>query len=94
MLKRALTLTYRAARRIVITVVGFTVVLIGVVLIFTPGPAFVVIPIGLAILGVEFAWARRLLRRVKDSSLSAINKVKGTKIKEEPDHQTGTVSKG
>ena len=47
-------------------VVGLTVVLLGVVLIVTPGPAFLVIPAGIAILATEFAWARRLLKRAKE----------------------------
>ncbi|NUQ61206.1 MAG: PGPGW domain-containing protein [Pirellulales bacterium] len=55
----------RQARRLIVLVVGTTVLLFGVVLLVTPGPAFVVIPIGLAILSIEFAWARRLLQRVK-----------------------------
>lgn len=60
-----LGMTYRAARRVVVFVVGTTVVLFGIVLIVTPGPAVVVIPIGLAILGIEFAWARNLLGHFK-----------------------------
>ena len=56
----------RHARRVVIFVVGGTVLLFGVVLIFTPGPAIVVIPIGLAILATEFMWARNLLNKVKE----------------------------
>ncbi len=58
----------RYARRIVIAVVGTTVVLIGLALLVLPGPALVVIPIGLAILATEFAWARRLLRIVRESA--------------------------
>ena len=54
--------SYRIARRIVIGVVGTTVVLVGVAMSVTPGPAVVFIPIGLAILALEFVWARRLLR--------------------------------
>lgn len=54
--------SYRIARRIVIALVGITVVLVGIVMTVTPGPAVVVIPIGLGILGLEFVWARRLLR--------------------------------
>jgi tellurite resistance protein TerC len=61
-------LTYRWARRIVVAVVGGTVLAIGVALIVLPGPAVVVIPLGLAILGAEFAWARHWLRRVKERS--------------------------
>ena len=55
----------RIAKRIVVSVLGFSVIIIGLVMIVTPGPAIVVIPAGLAILAVEFAWARRWLRRLK-----------------------------
>lgn len=55
----------RTARKIIVLVIGSTVVLFGVALIFLPGPAFVVIPIGLAILALEFAWAKNLLDRLK-----------------------------
>jgi uncharacterized protein (TIGR02611 family) len=44
-------------------VAGFTIFLGGVVMLVTPGPAFVLIPIGLAILSLEFAWAERALER-------------------------------
>lgn len=57
--------TIRQVRRLVIGVVGFTVLAIGVALIVLPGPAFIVIPIGLGILAAEFIWARRLLKKVK-----------------------------
>ena len=60
-------MTYKVARRIVIGVVGATVVAIGMVMIVTPGPALVVIPVGLAILSVEFAWARHWLRRLREA---------------------------
>jgi tellurite resistance protein TerC len=46
-------------------VVGATVLLIGVALQIFPGPAFIVIPVGLAILASEYAWARRWLRKVR-----------------------------
>jgi tellurite resistance protein TerC len=57
--------SYKLARRIVIAVIGGTTVLVGIVMIVTPGPAVVVIPLGLAILALEFAWAKRWLERVK-----------------------------
>ena len=60
--------TYRWARRIAVALVGGTVLLIGIALIVLPGPALVVIPVGLAILGLEFAWARAWLRKVKQRS--------------------------
>ena len=59
-------MTYKVARRIVITIVGLTVLLLGAIMIFTPGPAFVFIPLGLAILSIEFAWARYWLKKVRD----------------------------
>jgi uncharacterized protein (TIGR02611 family) len=55
----------RLAKKVAVASVGASVVLVGIVMIVTPGPAIVVIPAGLAILAVEFAWARRWLRRVK-----------------------------
>jgi uncharacterized protein (TIGR02611 family) len=51
------------AVRIVMIVAGFTIFLGGVVMLVTPGPAFVLIPIGLALLSLEFAWAERALER-------------------------------
>ena len=44
---------------------GFTLLLIGVVMVFTPGPGWVVIALGLGLLGAEYVWARRLLNRLK-----------------------------
>ena len=67
MIKKTLHLTFKAARRVVIAAVGISVLLIGIALIVTPGPAIVVIPVGLAILGLEFAWARLWLRRIRRS---------------------------
>ena len=66
MIKKYVHMTYKLARRIAIGVVGTTVLLLGVVMMVTPGPGLVVIPIGLAILSIEFAWARFWLRRVRE----------------------------
>ena len=74
MIKRVVHLTYKAARRIVVAVVGVTVLLIGVVMIVTPGPAIVVIPVGLAILSIEFAWARPWLKRLRKAISSRNSK--------------------
>ena len=67
MIRRAVHLTYRTARRVAVLAVGSTVVLLGVVMLVTPGPGLIVIPVGLAILSVEFAWARLWLRKVRES---------------------------
>ena len=50
-------------RKVVYSVLGITILLIGVFMIVLPGPAIVVIPLGLAILAGEYAWARRVIRR-------------------------------
>jgi uncharacterized protein (TIGR02611 family) len=50
-------------RKTIIAIIGVTIFLLGLTLIVLPGPAIVVIPLGLAILATEFAWARRVLRR-------------------------------
>ena len=63
---------YRAARRIAIAVVGGTVVAVGVAMLVLPGPAFIVIPAGLAILAAEFTWARRWLHEVKARAESVL----------------------
>lgn len=59
--------TYKLARRIAVAVVGITVLIIGIALIVLPGPAIVVIPVGLAILGLEFAWARSWLKKIRET---------------------------
>lgn len=59
------TLTLKQARRVTIFVVGATVALLGLVMLLTPGPGIPVIVAGLAILAVEFAWARRLLANAR-----------------------------
>jgi uncharacterized protein (TIGR02611 family) len=53
-------------RKAVIAVTGITVLVVGVALIFLPGPGSIVIPLGLVILASEFAWARHILRRGKE----------------------------
>ncbi len=63
---RALARGIRAVRRIVVAVVGITILLVGVALLVLPGPAFLVIPVGLAVLALEFEWARRAFRRARD----------------------------
>ena len=59
-------------------VVGITIFLGGVVMLVTPGPAFVLIPIGLAILSLEFAWAERLLERSLEEADKAKRKAAAT----------------
>ena len=57
--------TIRQAKRLIIAIIGITVLLIGLAMVVLPGPAFIVIPIALGILATEFIWAKKLLDRVK-----------------------------
>jgi uncharacterized protein (TIGR02611 family) len=58
--------TFKKAKRFIIGVIGLTVLAIGIAMIVLPGPAIVVIPLGLGILATEFVWARSLLAKVKE----------------------------
>lgn len=58
------------ARRVVVFIVGSTVLLIGIAMILLPGPAFLVIPAGLGILATEFVWARKWLEYAKKQAES------------------------
>jgi|SRR3954467_7763264 uncharacterized protein (TIGR02611 family) len=62
--------TYRIAKRIAIGIVGGSVLVVGVLMIVLPGPAFVVIPLGLGILSLEFTWARSWLRKIRKKAQS------------------------
>ena len=53
-------------RRILVAVAGATILALGLALVVLPGPAFLVIFAGLAVLGIEFAWARRWLRTARE----------------------------
>ena len=56
---------YPRLRKVITSCVGGLVLVIGIIMIVTPGPAVVFIPAGLAILATEFSWAKRALTRLK-----------------------------
>ena len=72
----------KVVRRVIVSVVGITVLLIGIALLVLPGPAFVVIPVGLAILATEYAWARRWLRKVRRMASDVVSGRKRTSIRD------------
>ena len=61
-------------RRIIITVVGGTVLLLGAAMVLLPGPGALVMLGGLAVLGTEYAWARRWMRKGKLMAHKALSK--------------------
>ena len=54
------------AKRVLKIVFGFTLLVLGAVMIFLPGPGWLTILLGLGVLAAEFVWARRLLDRLKE----------------------------
>lgn len=58
--------TLRQVKRLLIAVIGFTMIAVGLAMVVLPGPAFIFIPAGLAILATEFIWAKKLLQKVRE----------------------------
>jgi tellurite resistance protein TerC len=67
--------TIKQLKRLFIAIVGSTILLIGILLIVLPGPAFIIIPLGLSILASEFLWAKRLMDRLKEKLAKVFTKV-------------------
>ena len=55
----------RSSKRIAVTVVGFAVVAAGLAMFVLPGPGILVVALGFAILGTEYAWAAAALEKTK-----------------------------
>lgn len=68
----------KQAKRLIILLIGGTVILIGLVMLLLPGPAFIVIPTGLGILATEFVWARHLLHKIKEGANNGLSGIKTT----------------
>lgn len=64
--KNTIMRTIRQVKKLVVAVMGFTMLIAGIAMIVLPGPAFIFIPAGLAILATEFLWAKKLLQKVKE----------------------------
>jgi UPF0716 family protein affecting phage T7 exclusion len=71
----------RKAKRLVKIVVGFTMLLLGGIMLVTPGPGLATIIFGLVLLAAEFVWAQRLLNRLKAHGEKL--KAQGHKLKEQ-----------
>lgn len=71
--KQLVMATAGQAKRLIVIVTGFTILIVGLAMLVLPGPAIVVIPLGLYVLGSELRWARRLLAKFKKKGLNAIS---------------------
>jgi len=74
--KHPLFPAYKIAKRIAIGIVGGTVLVLGIIMMVTPGPGIAGILVGLGILGVEFAWARIWLKKIKARAQDVARNVK------------------
>ncbi len=63
-------------KKIVVGIIGITILAIGLIMILTPGPAFLVIPFGLSILATEYIWADNVLKKLKEK----INRYTGKEV--------------
>ena len=59
--------TLQQAKRLIVIVVGSTILLMGIAMIVLPGPAVLVIPVGLGVLATELVWARKSLNKLKST---------------------------
>ncbi len=75
--------TVQQVKRFFKIVIGFTLLLLGVVMLVTPGPGWVAIGVGLALLAAEFVWARRLLDRIKEEGVKIKDSVFSSKKSKE-----------
>ncbi|MDX2176603.1 MAG: PGPGW domain-containing protein [Candidatus Sumerlaeia bacterium] len=74
--------TLRNARRVVVFVVGTTVLLLGVAMIPMPGPGLVVLGAGVTILALEFAFARVWLRYIEHGTRTAVESAKHHRLRQ------------
>jgi uncharacterized protein (TIGR02611 family) len=72
--------TLHQAKRFLKILIGFTLLLAGVIMIVSPGPGWLTILLGLGVLAAEFVWARRLLDRLKAQGL----KIRDSVLRDHP----------
>ena len=70
----------RNTRRLVVTLVGFSILGAGLAMLVLPGPGIIVVLFGFAVLAREFTWAERALDKTATSAASATTKVTATKV--------------
>ena len=73
---------FSTAKKIIILLIGGSIIAIGTAMLVLPGPAFIVIPVGLAILGTEFAWAKKVLKQMEHHATTLQTKLTKTREKD------------
>ena len=64
------------AKRVIKIVVGFTLLVAGIAMLFLPGQGILTIMAALAILGTEYLWARRLLEKMKQKGRDTMDAIR------------------
>jgi uncharacterized protein (TIGR02611 family) len=67
---------FRNGKRIAVTIVGGILLLLGLIMMVTPGPGIVLIVAGLAVLATEYVWAQRALHFAREKAQQAKDKVR------------------
>ena len=76
--------TVQQAKRFFKILIGFTLLLVGLVMLATPGPGWLTIVLWLAVLAAEFVWARRLLDRLKEQGVRLRDSVRSVNSARNP----------
>lgn len=74
-------------RRVVVSVIGGTILLMGLAMLVLPGPGWLTIFAGLGVLATEFAWARWLLRRARREVGQVIDLARNGRTGKTPERQ-------
>ena len=74
----------RFARQLIVFFIGVSVALVGLVFIFTTGPAVIVIPIGLGIIILDFVWSRYLLRQAHAHLRTEVDRIQNDIYRRKP----------
>jgi uncharacterized protein (TIGR02611 family) len=69
----------KSTRKLLVSLAGFPVILLGIILIPLPGPGILVVLLGLIILSVEFEWAKRYTDKLKEMQRKALEKARAQK---------------
>ncbi|MBU0460801.1 MAG: PGPGW domain-containing protein [Nanoarchaeota archaeon] len=59
------TKVFKILKQGIVFVIGMTILLLGIALIVLPGPAIIIIPLGVVILATEFVWAKKIIEKMK-----------------------------
>jgi len=71
----------RSGKRIAVTVIGFALVAVGIVMLVVPGPGLLAIAAGFAVLATEYTWARRALEETKRRASGAARRFRRNRTK-------------